>query len=288
MKITLSIILLLSSLLTLQAQQPATNQPLVFNQPFYRYENHWVAFPKNATTGKYPFGFIYIDAMAGFTFNLEGTFTLDDLGLPHRDSSDYIKNSSYKYRLERNTSQVYPIPDEMLQALKVKQEPAWLSVYKRDLNTVASKVSWGTHYNHVGDIDKALQFLESAYKAEPHAKGLEFELSYAYNELKQFNKSVKILLGAIKADPQNEMFYRELAYAYKGANNNSKAIETYLKGLEMAGTRNPEAKAEMAWNLAVTYREEKNDVEYKNWGVKAKEWAPVNSQLAKQLAGVTF
>jgi len=91
-------ILFISFASTKQLQGQSLTEPLQFNKPFYELENHWVAFPKNEKTGKYPFGFIYIDAMAGFTFNLEGNFGIDAQGHVFRDSTDYIKNSSYKFR----------------------------------------------------------------------------------------------------------------------------------------------------------------------------------------------
>jgi len=159
--------------------------------------------------------------------------------------------------LERNTRPVYAIPDEMLSPLGVKKIPEWLSIYSVDMNTIASKVNWGKHYNSAGDMQKALFYLEDAYKTDPHAPGLEFELTYSYNELKQYDKAIAILKDAIKNKPDNEMFYRELGYSYMRNKDQQKAIATYLKGIEIAGQRNLEARAEMSWNLATIYREQK-------------------------------
>lgn len=266
----------------------ALSQPIQFNKQFYDLENHWVAFPKNEQTEKYPFGYIYIDAMAGFTFNLEGSFTVDNKGKLFRDSSDYIKNKMVKYRLPRNTKLVYEIPDNLLKTLGVKQTPDWAAIYKTDINTAAGKVSWGKQYNSAGDISKALEYLESAYKIDPHAAGLEFELTYSYNELKEYDKAITILDNAIKNKPDNEMLYRELGYSYAHKPDYPNAIKAYLKGIEIAGQRNPEARAEMAWNLATIYREEKIDTEFKKWGQYAKNCAPANTGIAKMLANLTF
>ena len=207
------VVLLMSFIYPKQSKGQISTQPLQFNRPFYDLENNWVAFPKNEKTGKYPFGLIYIDAMAGFTFNLEGSFALEAQGKVLRDSTDFLKNSSYKYRLDRNTRPVYAIPDKMLASLGVKKVPGWLAGYKRDMNTTASKVNWGRHYNSAGAIQKALVYLEDAYKTDPHASGLEFELTYSYNELKQYDKAITVLKDAIKNKPDNEMFYRELGYS---------------------------------------------------------------------------
>ncbi len=227
-----------------------------FNKPIYDLEDHWVAFPKNEKTGKYPFGFIYLDMMAGFTFNLEGNFSLDAQGHVYRDSTDYIKTAMYKVRLGPNTKLVYAITDNMRTDLKVKPVPDWLAVYKHgssDKNSVATNVQIGKHLNSVGGAQKALGYLESAYKTEPHATGLEFELTYSYNELKQYDKAITILNAAIANAPTNPMFYRELGYAYTKNIDFDNAIIAYTKGIDIAKQRNPEARMEMVQNLSLVY-----------------------------------
>jgi tetratricopeptide (TPR) repeat protein len=280
-------LLLTCSLLGLKAQVPSAESDLQFNSHFYDLENHWVVFPKNEKTGKYPFGFLYIDSYAGFTFNLEGSFSFKQ-GHIYRDSTDYLKSASYKYRLAPNTKPVYAISTEMLTVLGVPAEPTWLHIYKTDLSTVKGKVTWGKHYNSAGNIKKALEYLEDAYKTEPHAPGLEFELTYSYNELQEYDKAIAILNAALKNKPDDEMFYRELGYAYMKKKDTNAAIKTYLKGIEMMGQRNTDTKAEMAWNLAVIYRDQKDDADYKKWGQNAKDWVTENSTLGRQIKNIVL
>lgn len=290
------LLLLVSSALGLCAQQPtATNapQPLQFTSHFYDLENHWVAFPKNEKTGKYPFGFIYVDNIAGYTFNLEGSFGIDAQGHISRDSSDYLKPATfYKYRLVTNTKLVAAIADSMLKTLGVKQVPSWLAIYHpadEDKNTVARKVLYGKHLNAAGGITQALVYLEAAYKAQPHAAGLEFELTYSYNELKQYDKAIAVLNTAIANAPDNVLFYRELGFAYINKNDIDNAIIAYTKGIDMAKPADTEAKAEMAWNMALIYRDKKNNIEeFKKWGKSAKDLAPVNSSLGQALKSMVF
>jgi len=284
MKYLSSIALLINlTFFQVHAQQP------VFNRPFYEFENHWVAFPKNEQTGKYPFGFVYIDEFAGFSFHVEGNFGIDANGKVQMDPADRLPITNVTIvRLGPNTKPVYAIPDNMLESLGVQKEPFWLASYRRDLSTVAAKVSWGKHYNSAGAAQKALEYLESAYQTEPHASGLEFELPYAYNELKQYDKAIAVLSDAIKNKPDNEMFYRELGYSYMNKGDLDGAMKIYLKGIEVCGERNRETKAEMAWNLAVVYRTQKNDEEFKKWGQNAKSWAPPGTDIYKKLMNVTF
>jgi tetratricopeptide (TPR) repeat protein len=191
-------------------------------------------------------------------------------------------------RLARNTRPVYAIPDNMLESLGVPKEPSWMSAYRHDMSTVAAKVNRGKLYNSVGAAKKALEYLESAYQSDPHASGLEYELPYAYNELKQYDKAIAVLNAAVKNKPDNEMFYRELGYSYSGKGDSNRAIQSYMKGIEICGECNFGAKAEMAWNLAVVYRNLKNDEEFKKWGQNAKAWAPKDSDLYKTLMNTTF
>jgi tetratricopeptide (TPR) repeat protein len=250
-------ILLASCTLGLRAQGPVTRQ-LQFTNHAYDLEDHWVAFPKNIKTGKYPFGYIYLDTQAGFTFNLEGYFQLDTQGHAFRDSTDYIKNGMFKVRLAPNTSLVAIVTDTMLADFKVNPQPAWLAIYKRsntDRSSVAMKVIIGKHFNTAGAPKKALEYLEGAYQTDPHAAGLEFELSYSYNELGQYDKSVSILKGALAHAPDNTLFYKELGFAYLRSNDMDNAIKTFTDGIAVSKQHNMAGMDELAYNLSFVYNQ---------------------------------
>jgi hypothetical protein len=181
------------------------SQQLVFNTPFYEAENHWVAIPKNPMVQKYSLGYIYIDEVAGFTLHFDGYFSVDANGRIYRDPGDKKPiNTPTILRFRRNATAVYIIPDNMLESLGLEKEPAWMTSYRHDVSSVQGKITQGKHYNSAGAAQKALGFLESAYQTDPHAPGLEFELTYSYNELRQFDKSIAILKDAIKT---NRMSY---------------------------------------------------------------------------------
>jgi hypothetical protein len=84
------------------------------------------------------------------------------------------------------------------------------------------------------------------------------------------------------------MFYRELGYSYMCSKDQQSAIATCLKGIAIAGQCNAESRAEMSWNLATIYREQKNDEAYKKRGKMATDVAPAGSGIAKLLSNVTF
>jgi tetratricopeptide (TPR) repeat protein len=264
-----------------------------FAAHFYDLEDQWAAFPKNEQTGKYPFGLVYVDMFAGFSFHLEGTFTVDAAGRAHRDSTDYLKKTGiYIIRLASNTKLLYAIPDGMLKDLGVKKVPDWLAIYhpaNQDRSTVAFKVQYGKHLNSAGAPAKALVYLEDAYQTDPHAAGLIFELVYAYNELKEYDKAIAVLNDALKTDPNNVMLYRETGYAYAHKADYDNAIKYYLKGIDLLpGTQKNDTRAEMAWNLATVYRAQNNAADFKKWGQNAKDWVTPNSQLGKALQNMNF
>ncbi|HEY5327359.1 MAG TPA: tetratricopeptide repeat protein [Mucilaginibacter sp.] len=251
----LFIIILASCTFSLHAQAPATG-PLQFIDHAYDLEDHWVAFPKNIKTGKFPFGYIYLDTQAGFTFNLEGYFQLDAQGHAFRDSTDYLKNAMFKVRLGPNTSLVAMVTDNMLADFKVNPKPSWLAIYKSgntDRNSVAMKVTIGKHLNTAGAPKKALEYLESAYTTDPHAAGLEFELSYSYNELGQYDKSIKILKDAVAYAPDNPMFYKELGFAYMHINDMDNAAKTFTDGIIVSKQHHMTELDELAYNLSYVY-----------------------------------
>ena len=296
MKRSFALLFLLSTNIALHAQMPAlpTYESIYglirFDAKVENMENQWVVFPKNIKTNKFPFGYVYLDPIAGYTFELENSFQLDGQGRAVPDSVPRIKTSFTKVRLGPNTLPVYPVPAKMLADLKVQDPPNWLEIYQRgfDRNSVGGKVTIGKHLNSLGATQKALTYLEPAYKTDPSAAGLVFEITYSYNDLKRFDDAIKILKTAIVADPQNMLLYRELGFSYNGLNDFDNAIAAYKKGLEIE-RGSAETKAEIAWNMAVIYRDKKKDMDnYKLWGQKAKDLAPANSTIGRGLHNIVF
>jgi tetratricopeptide (TPR) repeat protein len=137
----------------------------------------------------------------------------------------------------------------------------------------------GYWYNHLGDSEKALTFLESAYKEKPETKYVEIELAYAYNALAQYDKAKAILDGALKRDPENVSLGSELAYANVRSGNHQKAIELYLHFIPLCPDNKKLMKSEMAMNLAKAYGGMGLKEEQAKWRKKGIEWAPEGSPV---------
>ena len=265
--------------------QSKTADTLQFNKRASRSINQWVVFPKAPANPKYAYGFIYMDAIAGITFHLIGNFTMSANGKYLVDSAARAKLlvSMYKVRLVPNTKLVSLLPRSHYADLDITGDPTWLKIYQTDTTTLSYNVIKGKHLNSMNDCEYALTYLLKTYKVQPHAPGLGFELAYAYNVLRRFDDAINVLIPAIKNDAQNVLLIKELGFSYLEQKNIDKAIEVYKNGITVCGDTHPTEKAEMAMNIASGYKYQKNDDLAKEWYIKAKSWAPVNSNEYKRL-----
>jgi tetratricopeptide (TPR) repeat protein len=253
---------------------------LVFNKSIFDCENNWVAFPKKTTDSVYAYGFIYLDATAGFTFQLESFFSIGNdgelLGKPKNITG------TAKYRLDQNASKVSLLTTQRQEELGLPAQPKWLSIYAREEPvTPADLTRRGKHFNHVGAFAKAFQDLNKAYQLDPHFNGLEFELAYYYNATQAYQKAVDILISAIKNDDKNFWFYRELGYSYMNLKKIDDAELTYEKGIAMSTDK--KQQAEMAYNMAYTFFQQKNKTKFESWSSKTRSVADPESQFVKNL-----
>src|SRR4051812_5166147 len=95
---------LILSLITLMCAFTAMSQnapDLKFDQNFTSCEKKWVVFEPDANY-RYPYGFIYIDMSAGFTFDLKGFISVQPDGKFLVDNKP-SQNGAVKYRLAAGT-----------------------------------------------------------------------------------------------------------------------------------------------------------------------------------------
>ena len=173
------------------------------------------------------------------------------------------------------------LDDKKIAELNLAKEPDWLIHYKFSEDSVENLKQLGYHFNHVGACEKALLYLNKAYKKEPHHKGLEFEIAYAYNHLGQYEKAIPILEKALKNDSKNYSFYRELGYAYSKLNKLDMAEKTYKKGISLSV--NNFEKSEMAVNMAQGYFLIKNKAKFDEWAKITRTYAEKDSQYAQYI-----
>lgn len=259
----------------------SSNKEIIFDTKYYEAKDRWVLFPKKEVDSLYPIGFVYLDLQAGFTLNYEGTIQLKNDGSFKIDKID--ENYSSKIRLEPyKTSNVYIIPNDKLKEIGLPEIPDWLKIYlPSNDQSIETLKDYGFQFNHVGACEKALTYLEKAYKMNPHYDGLEFELAYAYNHLGQYEKAITVLDKAIRNNAKNYYFFRELGFAYVKQNKIDLAEKTYLKGIKMSD--NDFEKSEMALNMAQGYFHTKNRKKFDEWAKITRQYAKPNSQYAQYI-----
>jgi len=249
-----------------------------YNKRFVQSEDKWVAFsaPKDSS---HIFGFIYIDAQAGLTFDYTGNFTIaaDGKLIPGKP----LENGSYKVRLQPNNVQVAWIPAERYAELGIKDPPDWLHNYKETKDSIGRMVRWGYYYNHWNESAKALTYLERAYELDPDYEGLEFELSYAYNALERFQDAITVLTKAIPKKPDNCLYYKELSYAQIHLDLVSDADLACQKGMEFCP--DDAMKCEIAYNIAYRYFKVRDKANFERWKKEVKKYGTEGSQFTENI-----
>lgn len=253
--------------------------PLKFDTKYYNAVDKWVAFPKTEKDSTYTLGFIYIDEMAGFTFNFENSFTIKDQLLIPSEKDSVSKIAFIKSRLYTDTKNVAIINSKQLKELNLPLFPDWLEIYKSDEDNVEYLKQIGYLYNHAGASANAIEPLLKAYNKQPHFKGLEFELAFAYNATKQFKKAIPVLEKAIANKNNDQLIYKELGYAFMNLQDFEKAESAFTEGIKNA--KDDTIKAEMAINMCSVYFNKKDEKKYNKWIKIAKQYINETSQFSQ-------
>ena len=261
---------------------------LKFDKNFTSCEKKWVVFERDATLG-YPFGFIYIDSTAGFTFDLKGFFSVLPDGKFVADST-VSKNGLIKHRLGPGIKNIALLPANRIKELNLPSEPNWLKIYYPAVkDSLYYNYRMGWVYNAAGAPAIALKHLEKAYQVNPADDKVRFEMEFAYNALGRFEDAIKMLEADIQNKPKDFNIYKELGYAYAGAKKFEKAIEVFKKGLLLFPDNvRLDQRGEMALNMAMAYKDLNNVEEYKKWMLLAKEYYPMESVAYKRIVASGF
>ena len=267
-------LLFLASIGSIQAQNV-----LKFDKTNVQCEDKWIAYQMDKDS-TYIFGFIYIDAQAGLTFNYEGRIKINNNGKFIR--IDKIENTTnIKSRLQPSRVAIAEIPESKFTELEIEKTPKWLAIYKSDENSIDLLYRWGYLYNGWNECEKALTYLEKADKIDPNYNGLQTELAFSYNALKKYEKAEICLLKAIKNNPNDCYTYKELAYSYNHQGKTDDVIKTYF--IMVKTCKEDNYIQETAYNLAFKYYETKDKVNFKKWKMEAEKWSKTENQFTKYL-----
>ena len=267
--------------LILTATNLTAQNILKFDKRNVQCEDKWVALQMNKDSS-YVFGFIYIDDMAGLTFNYEGSFKIDKKGDFKKTVSDTKNQIGFiKKRLQPNRVALAEIPESKFKELDIKKIPDWLATYKEGENTIERMYRWGYLYNGYEECEKALTYLEKAEKINANFKGLQTELAFSYNALGKYNKAVNALKTSIKNDPKDCYSLKELAFSYNHLEQIDNSIATYNKMVSICSEKS--FIQEAALNLAYEYFKIKNIQKFDFWDKETRKWSDKENQFTKNL-----
>jgi tetratricopeptide (TPR) repeat protein len=256
---------------------------LVYDVRMSDCENRWVALYHKPEEADYTYGFVYIDPQAGFTLHYFGIFTIDAGGNYHAAPNPIPPDkASLKIRLDQNGIAAL-LPTRALTQLELPQRPDWMKYYEDKADPVTHKVNWGFFYNGIGDSQRALGFLESAYKERPDAPRVVFELTYAYNAVGRPEDAIRVAKSDFAKNPQDELLCREIAFAYLNLKNYKEAIGQHQACIALCGDSEFQMaeKSELAMNLGSAYGALGDTANRNEWLEKAKTWAPKGSPVYK-------
>lgn len=244
-------------------------------------ENRWVALYHKPAEANYTYGFVYIDPQAGFTLHYFGVFTIDGDGNYHVAPNPIPPDkASLKIRLDQNGIAAL-LPARALTQLRLPERPDWMKYYEDEADPVTHKVNWGFFYNGIGDSQRALGFLEPAYKERPEAPRVVFELTYAYNATERPEDAIRVAKGEFAKNPKDELLCREIAFAYSHLKSYNDATRQYQACIALCGDSESQMaeKSELAMNLGSTYGALGDTANRNSWLEKAKSWAPKGSPV---------
>jgi tetratricopeptide (TPR) repeat protein len=218
--------------------------------------NRWVLYGGKEMDGSYALGMPYIDWSAGITLHTFGSLRVDGEGrmalVEGSNPSHYFVKmrlldeagrASYGYGRALST-------DEM-RSLGLEERPSWLAAYGGPTDPVVLDLQRGSYFNHIGDSEAALHYLEPL-RGKPVAKPdlLAFELGFAYNALHRFDKALAVLQPAVETTPTNYDLMRELAFSYRHLSQVTDAVVWYERSFAQTPIDKPMFRTQVAASLA--------------------------------------
>ena len=251
---------------------------MTFNKRFIDAEDKWVLLPMDKSDTSFSYGFIYMDAQAGLTMQAGGTFKIKNGNIVR---SGIFDSMSVKTRLQPNDVQVAILTKSFREKLNLPEVPDWLHFYKEYKEDMATLVNLGYIYNEYEAPEKALIYLEKAYKQDPHYDRLEFEMAFAYNVTKQYDKAKTVIEAGLRHDPSACLLYKELSYAYIQTNDLAGGEIVFNNANKNCNDKG--LNAETAFNLASHYHQNKNNEKAAEWVKITKQNAEPNSYIMQEV-----
>lgn len=281
------ILLLCCFALPVCAQTNTISDTTLQYQRFTKCERKWVALTKRDKSGRYIYGYVFIDEKAGFVFYAGGLFRVNKNQKYEIDTVAFSKEHP-KVLIKPNWQKVAIISPQHCSELGLDPMPDWVKPYYTYTDTATYDQRIGFLYNDLDEPALALPYLQKSWQLNTRSKGTAYDLGYAYNELGKYDQAISVLTPAILLGSDNAFLYKQLGDAYAAKNDTTKAIDSYKRAIDHFPTGKNEAKAEAAYVLADMYKKNGYADEYKNWMLKAKSYSPADSRYYKLIVDAGF
>ncbi len=141
-------------------------------------------------------------------------------------------------------------------------------------------------YEQKGDLNKAVEIIESLNKSDPENISYFNKLNALYLQLKKYDESVALINSRIKINPQDISLYGMLGSNYYTAGDQTKAYQVWDDAIEKFKTNN------MTYRIISNYAIEKRDfekaIEYLNSGKEISKDPFLYSYDLGQLYNITM
>lgn len=254
-------------LLLLCAYGARAEDGLKFDKLLIDCENKWVAVSLDNGT-KYVFGYVYLDNSAGLTFNLKGSFTIEN-GVYLPKHIPEVKN-----RITPSESKVALIPSKRLAELQVEKTPG--------------------QFDYIGKNNKQDRYLKLAMTCKKWKRFKQAERyealavsTYTYFSFDGTNfisetipkpqetSRIRVLNGNYTDSYQQEIFRLAKADKMRAAQL------TYIEAIRICGDES--AKADMAYNIAYQYYIKADMRNFDIWCNEVKRWIVKDNSYADKL-----
>ena len=255
---------------------------LQFNKPYSRCENRWVAIPLISTRGQYAYGFMYIDPEVGFTFSHEGYFKLNPNGTLAK-----INTAARNLRFvdpRRDARQMLAVitTDRYAQLGIPPGMPTWTKVYNSYADTAAHYSKWAKFYNQANDHEYAIKYMLKAYRLQPHNPNIAGQMAGMLQGLKNDAGEEQILVNALKTNPNDPILRAELGYLIIRQGDYQYGIVCLTDAVKLCGPADTDLKAQLALNLAIACKSNKDLPGFRLWINNAIHWAGRNTDTYNQ------
>lgn len=189
-------------------------------------EDSYVVFSNNEGETKYPFGFVYFDEYAGYSFRSLGNIIIEDnkLKIINNEANSYSMSIA---RIGNLNLKMAKLNKDVIRKLNLEPSPEWLKNYKSKSPENEKILNRASKMNGLQSPELALPKLLQLYKNNFKTTSLYFELAFSYNALKEFSKAERIASEAIQNNKSSDLVRKEYVFAL--ANQNKlKELDTYL------------------------------------------------------------